>query len=206
MSIEKKDLFYSLFFGFIASWFLIFIINNPYIEEFKQLTFLKDIVFWLPLILPTLFLSIILFASFLSRYFKTIYQFGKFAEVGLLNTFIDFGILNFLISLTGITGGIAIAPLNVISFFCTNINSYFWNKSWTFKKKGVFISKELTQFIAISAVGLLINTGIVVITTTFITAPSEFSSGAWVNLMKIVATIASMTWNFLGYKILVFKS
>jgi putative flippase GtrA len=40
-------------------------------------------------------------------------QFGKFLAVGTLNTGIDFGTLNLLSWLTGIYGGVQLAPINV---------------------------------------------------------------------------------------------
>lgn len=129
----------------------------------------------------------------------------KFVLVGALNTLIDFGVLNLLVWLTGITGGWAIAPLNAISFFCAVINSYFWNKFWTFKVKGGF-AKEFSQFLVISLIGIGINTGIVVAGTSLISPLAGLSPTLWVNFVKVLATFVSMTWNFLGYKFIVFKS
>ena len=201
----KKDIFYRLILGFVSSWFLIFVIKNPYIEEFKQLAILEKIVWWLPIVLPVIFLLGILLAKTLTKVIKVVYQIAKFAEVGVLNTAIDFGILNLLIWLTGITSGWAIAPLNAASFLCATTNSYFWNKFWTFKKEGTAGGKDFTQFLGISAIGIGINTGIVVAGTSLILPVFGLSAGAWANLMKILATLVSMIWNFLGYKFIVFK-
>ena len=205
MIIMKKNIIYSLILGFASSWFLIFVIKNPYIEEFKQLVILEKIVWWLPLALPMVFLVGILLAGFLAKFIRVIYQIAKFVEVGILNTVIDFGILNLLIWLTGITSGLAIAPLNAFSFLCATTNSYFWNKFWTFKKAGTATGKEFTQFLIISAIGIGINTGIVVAGTSLISPFFGMSAGAWANVMKLLATFVSMTWNFLGYKLWVFR-
>jgi len=184
---------------------LIFVIKNPYVAEFKKLVFLEDVVWWLPVIFPIIFLAGILLAEILAKTIKIIYQIVRFAEVGVLNTFIDFGILNLLIWLTGITGGLAIAPLNAISFLVACTNSYFWNKFWTFEKEGTVTRKEFTQFLVISGIGIGINTGIVVAGTSLISPLLGFSPGAWANLIKVLATAVSMIWNFLGYKFIVFK-
>lgn len=201
----KRDIVYSLILGEASAAFSIFIIKNPYIKELEQLVFLKDIIWWFPIIFPIIFLSGILLAEVLSGTIKVIYQFIKFVEAGILNTTIDFGILNLLIWITGITGGPIIAPLNATSFLATSANSYFLNKSWTFKTKETATGRGFTQFLIISGLGLGINTGIVVAGTSLISPLLGLSPGAWVNLMKVLATSVSMVWNFLGYKFWVFR-
>jgi putative flippase GtrA len=201
----RRDLLYSLILGELASWFLIFVIKNPYIEEFKALLFLNLMVFFLPLIFPVVFLAGILFAKFLARFLNIIWQIAKFLEVGILNTLMDFGILNLLIWLTGFTGGFGIAPLNTFSFLCATSNSYFWNKFWTFGGEKKVSGKEFLQFLAVSIVGVGLNTGIVVAGTSLLLPWAGISAGGWANLMKFFATFAAMGWNFLGYKLIVFK-
>ena len=202
----KKNLIYSSIVGFLTSWFLIFVIKNPFIEEFKGLASLGDKVWWLLLITPAVFFIGMLAAALISRIVSVFLQLAKFAEVGILNTAIDFGILNLLIWLTGITGGWAIAPLNATSFLFATTNSYFWNKFWTFKKKGGAAGGEFVQFLIVSAIGIGINTGIVVAGTTLVSPVLGMSPAAWANIMKLLATFVSLVWNFLGYKFIVFKS
>jgi putative flippase GtrA len=202
----RRDLLYSLILGELSSWFLIFVIKNPYIEEFKTLLFLDRAVFFLPLIFPIVFLAGILSAKFLSRFLNIVWQIAKFFEIGVLNTLMDFGILNLLIWLTGFTAGFGIAPLNTFSFLCATSNSYFWNKFWTFRAQEKVSGKEFFQFVAVSAVGVGLNTGIVVAGTSFFLPWAGISAGGWANLMKFFATFAAMGWNFLGYKLIVFKT
>jgi putative flippase GtrA len=64
---------------------------------------------------------------------STAIQFGKFLAVGALNTMIDFGMLKFLSWLTGIYGGLRLAPINVLGMLSALTNSYLLNKHWTFK-------------------------------------------------------------------------
>jgi putative flippase GtrA len=141
-------------------------------------------------------------ANFIGKKIAILWQLAKFSLVGVLNTAIDFGILNYLSILTGITGGTRVIPLNVLSFSVAVLNSYWWNKNWVFegKKKANFVS-----FLIVSAIGIAINTGVVFAISTFIPAPSGISSGLWLNLGKILATVLSLAWNFLGYRLVVFK-
>lgn len=136
-------------------------------------------------------------------------QFSKFVLVGFMNTAIDFGVLNLLMWLTGVYKGSWIILLNVTAFTVAVINSYLWNKFWTFKAKETTeageVTKEFIQFIIVSLVAVVINSSIVYSITTFI--PPFFGLGQelWANLAKVVATAVALIWNFVGYKFIVFK-
>jgi putative flippase GtrA len=167
----------------------------------------------LPIAFPAIFLIGFLAGHLLSKVSAVFSQIIKFGEIGVLNTFIDTGILNLLISITGITSGVALAPLNTLSFLCAMTNSYFWNKFWTFKNPSTnsgpagnkATSKNFFQFLIVSGVGWGINTGILVLGTTFLDPAFNLSEGAWANLVKFASIIISMVWNFVGYKFFVFK-
>ncbi|OGD95445.1 hypothetical protein A3F02_03265 [Candidatus Curtissbacteria bacterium RIFCSPHIGHO2_12_FULL_38_9b] len=140
--------------------------------------------------------------SFAAKRFGLLWQFSKFALVGVLNTAIDFGILNLMILLTGITSGIGIIPLNIVSFSAAVTNSFFWNKKWVFQspKEANFIT-----FFVITLIGLVINSSIVYIITTFVPPVFVESETLWANLAKVLATGVALFWNFTGYKLIVFK-
>ncbi len=136
---------------------------------------------------------------------RTLAQLAKFAAVGACNTGIDFGVLNLLSWLTGIYGGSRLAPINLPGFALSLINSYVLNKYWTFKGNAREVSgRELGTFTLTSLIGLAINTAVVVGMTSLLTAPLPLDPQLWENLAKVVATGVSLTWNFVGYKYLVF--
>ena len=62
-------------------------------------------------------------------------RFLKFSAVGVVNFLIDFSVLNLLSFATGINKGIFAALFSAVSFLIANLNSYFWNKKWTFKDR-----------------------------------------------------------------------
>lgn len=142
----------------------------------------------------------ILVAGAIGRKIAILWQIAKFGLIGILNTAVDFGILNYLSILTGITSGTSLIPLNALSFSVAVLNSYWWNKNWVFegKKRVSFVS-----FLVVSAIGILINTGIVVIATNI--NPFGLDNSLWLNVSKALATVVSLTWNFLGYRLIVFK-
>lgn len=149
---------------------------------------------------------------FLSRWLPFMAQVGKFVAVGFLNTAIDFGVLNLLSFLSGVTAGFVVGGVNIPGFIVAVSNSYLWNKLWVFKsesekgspaREGLF--HDFPIFFAVSAIGLLLNSGMVILITTFVSPPFAVGAEAWLNVAKVIATVVSLVWNFLGFKFLVFK-
>jgi putative flippase GtrA len=137
---------------------------------------------------------------------KLIRQFSKFIIVGGINTGIDFLVLNAEMWLTGIHEGFGMIALNSVSFAIATINSYFMNKRWTFEdKKNNSESVKFSQFIAVSLIGMIINSTVVYFITTAIQPISGISPQLWANGAKLIATGVSLVWNFIGYKLWVFK-
>ncbi len=133
-------------------------------------------------------------------------QFAKFIIVGGINTAIDFLVLNTEMWLTGIHDGFSMIILNSISFSIATINSYFMNKRWTFEdKKKQSESVKFSQFLIVSVIGMIINSGVVYILTTEIQPIAGINPQLWANGAKLVATGVSLVWNFVGYKLWVFK-
>lgn len=146
-----------------------------------------------------------MFEKLLAR-FPIVAQLARFVVVGLINTGIDFLILNLEMYLTKITSGPGMLVQNTISFGLATINSYLLNKYWTFgdkskKKEGI----KFAQFLFVSIIGISINGGIVYLITTFIPPMFGINSQLWANVAKLAATAISLIWNFVGYKFIVFK-
>jgi putative flippase GtrA len=197
-------------------------------------------------------------------------QILRFVAIGVLNTALDFTILNFATKALGITSGLSLGAMNVISFSAAMVQSYFWNHYWAFSASqtvdavknfvrlvvvggigaitfiavlagaragatpayfilvfAFFISTELCAwygfglhrqdsvqpsgseflaFVIVSAIGLLINSVLVAVISQALVNNPNFSNPDLVkNAAKIVATMVSLVWNFVGYKLIVFK-
>ncbi len=174
--------------GVLALSFLKNIVIFPY-SEFIILVFF-------PLIITLLFFC----AKILSQ---RIYEFTKFLIAGVLNTVIDFAILNYLCFTFNIFSGGLIILFNFASFSLAVINSYFLNKFWTFKKQGHPTLVEFSSFLAVSVVANLVNTLLVFLGTTFLEPVT--SDYVWLNFIKFIAILISTILNFLGYKFFVFR-
>ncbi len=193
----KGDAIASILIGFIIGVFAPSILNNvgkslP-LQEFYLVIF------------PILTLVGMWVTYIIAARVPVLVQIAKFGAVGVANTVIDFGILNFLSAYFEIYSGAAISPLNATSFTVAVVNSYFWNKYWTFKAGKESGSKQFIEFIIVSVIGILINTAIVYLATTFAQPFAGFSEAQWLNVSKVFATFLSLVWNFIGYKFIVFK-
>lgn len=197
--ITKIDFIISALVGFLVGVFAIPTLFNLGIHN-------RLFLIILPLAVPPLWMLGLWLGGFLSRWFAFTTQFSKFVAVGFLNTAIDFGVLNLLSSATGITTGFIIGGINIPGFVIAVFNSYFWNKLWVFRdRQEENIFRDFPKFLVITLVGLFINSGIVILVTTFIHPFLGVEARVWLNIAKAVAASLSLIWNFVGYKFVVFN-
>src|SRR3989344_3533918 len=151
-------------------------------------------------------------------------QAAKFIVVGVINTFIDYLILNILIYV-GFTAflmliGQKFLIANIISVAVAMINSFILNRQWAFDAGRGNIYVQAVKFIVITAIGMFVVHQIVFNifyyqlgyifdfvsqVTHFLNLASLSKDFIILNFSKALAILVSMIWNFLGYKFLVFK-
>ena len=198
--MTKLDYSITVLVGFLTGVFLVPTAVNLGVKSYA-------VLFFLPLVVPVLFAIGIWLGVFLSRWLAIMMQFSKFVAVGLSNTAIDFGILNILSMLTGITAGLQVGGVNVPGFVAAVVNSYFWNQNWVFKgrESGEGVLHDFPKFLAVSVIGLIINSVIIILITNYGEAVIGLQPETRLNIAKVVATGMVLVWNFLGYKFLVFR-
>lgn len=166
----------------------------------------KNLAKYFPLILPVLSVLGIFIASLLGKKIPVLFQLAKFVLVGALNTFVDLGVLNLLMFIFSISAGWLYSVFKAISFTCSVIHSYFWNKFWTYGKKDTKVGAgEFGKFFLIAGIGFFLNVGIASFVVNVIDPQFGLSPEIWANVGAIIATICVFMWNFLGYKFIVFK-
>lgn len=142
----------------------------------------------------------------LSKFRGFFFQLSKFGLVGVTNTVIDLGIYNLFIFISDVSSGYLIAVFKSFAVLAAIINSYIWNKFWSFEHKDTGnVGEEFMQFLLVSLIGLLLNVGITSLVVNVIGAPAGMSEKAWANVGGLTASILVLTWNFIGYKFFVFK-
>lgn len=117
----------------------------------------------------------------------------KFGCVGVINTAVDFLVF---FSLT------TFLHLNVYSSqFCSYIiatfNSYFLNRTFTFKSKDEFVGAELLRFILVNLTSLLLSLGLMYIFNDILQMDKM--------ICKILITPFTFAVNYLGNRLWVFK-
>jgi len=197
--LERRDIFLGLLIGFVFGWLLIPIFSNIGVN-------LGGYAFFLPIAFA-LFAAGALFAAWiLARWWAPLFQFSKFAAVGALNFSIDFGVLNVLILVTSIAAGLWFVVFKSISVAVAIVNSYLWNKFWTFSdrqtKGGV---TEFAEFLVITLVGIGINVGVAHLVVNIIGPLSGIGLNLWANIGALASVAVTLFWNYFGYKYFVFK-
>ncbi len=203
-----------------------------------------------------------------------ILQLLRFAAIGVINTALDFIVLNVVSKTFNVTSGLRLGQINIIGFSLAVIQSYFWNRYWVFGQPvpneapgqmaslwqnfvrlvligilgaaavlvvlfgsnygapagffliilAIFIileivfwfafglnraappsqaGREFVIFLVVSIIGLGINSILIGLISKNVQIVSSADLNK--NLAKIVATLVSLVWNFIGYKLFVFK-
>ena len=101
-----------------------------------------------------------------------------------------------------------VSPLipKAISFLVATFVKYWGNKRWAFEKYGEgSIKKEVFQFFIVTLVGLAIDIASFYYFTKILGPQFQTPAKVWTELSIILAALAAASWNFLGYKFVVFK-
>lgn len=108
----------------------------------------------------------------------------KFSLVGFVGMLIDFGATYLLKEKLGIDRYLS----NAIGFALAATNNFYWNKVWTFQNDSAELMEQYLSFIAISIIGLLINTFFLVMFERRLKITFYYS--------KFLAIVAVTIWNF----------
>ena len=82
-------------------------------------------------------------------------RFTKFAIVGVANTIIDFSIYTLLIQV----GHWPYLWANVVGFSVAAMNSYYFNRRWTFRSTASDVHREAMQYLIVIGSGFFLNEG-----------------------------------------------
>lgn len=162
-------------------------------------------IWWLYIILPLADYIGYLVAAKLFAQLTGLKQLARFGVTGLMNFSVDTGIVTALTEWYHIDPeSKAVIPFLVISSTFAIINSYYWQRSWTFGQQNSASQKEFIGFVLVTVVGIAINTAIAFLSIQVISSMGVSNNAQLITLSKIVATIISLFWNFFGYKFFVF--
>lgn len=156
---------------------------------------------------------------------RIVRQFAKFCIVGGSSFAIDAGLHRYLMFMAKVGGhplhdsvgetlqritGLSASPYDlsfaffkVISASAAILNSFYWNRKWTFGIVGKEDrAQQLAKFVAVSLVGLGLN---VVIASTVQSLLGTSASHRWM-IATIAAAAVVAIWNFSGQRLWAFRS
>ena len=122
-------------------------------------------------------------------------QAAKFLSVGILNTALDASLYFVLTRWLGFSTLQTLAK--GISYGAGILNSFYWNKSWTFKSDAGTVTTTFVPFILANLAALTINAGVMHICLNAF-GLHEIPSLA-------LATGSTFFWNFTISKVFIFK-
>ncbi len=122
-------------------------------------------------------------------------QLGKFMTIGVLNTLVDLSVFFLLTHFTTLASYPVTAK--ALSYSCGILNSFLWNRAWTFRAKTAFIP-GLALFLLVNLGALLLNAGMMYAGLVILQVPRLVALG--------LATLSSFLLSFVVSKFLVFRS
>lgn len=126
--------------------------------------------------------------------FPVVYQFLRFGCIGVLNTALNFLILNTISKYLNITQGFSLGAIDVLSFSIAIIQSYLWNRTWTFgTETGVSLFKNFIRLILVGTLGAVAV--ILVLFGSHAFAPWYFYFG----LLVAYLILESIMWKAFGF-------
>jgi putative flippase GtrA len=148
--------------------------------------------------------------------YPVIGQFVRFGLIGGLNTGVDLVILNILMFSFSVFEGTGYSVLKATSFCFAATLSYFLNKYWAFRDNSENHKVvQFSQFFVVSVIGAIINVSVATLIVTFIKPAfggeveilmiNPLKDQIWGTIGALGGTAIGLIWNFLGYKLLVFK-
>ena len=203
--MQKKDIFLTILIGVLTGlvWGGVLV----YLRTLESFGLSRNVAWGLIAVAPGVFVFGLYLGRWLSSWKGFFTPFSRFVILGFLNTGIDFGVFNLLMFLTDIQKGIWVSIFLAISFSTAVVNSYFWNKFWVFEG-GAATSvggREFVTFVVITVIGLLLKVS--VSSGIIFSIPPQYSLGqlGWNNIAAVIGTVFSLIWNFIGYRLIVFK-
>jgi len=165
---------------------------------------------YLPLILvvflPILAVFGVWICYLIGKKYLFVFQLGKFLLIGVFFALIDIAVLDVLLKIFGITAGTAYSVIVAASFVVVTSVKYVGDKYWAFEKtEKEKMGTEFVRFFIITLISGVIQTLVASLIVNTIGPKFGASPLIWANVGKIAGITVASTWNFIGYKFIVFK-
>ena len=193
-----------IIFALIAGRIVGFLMGDFLHEWGIDVTIYWELAIWIAL--PFLSLFCLWLAQLMGRKFLSVYQAAKHLLVGIVAIIFDLKLFEFLVWITGFIVSPNPLAFKAISFIASTTVKYWGNKYWAFgklEKENWY--KEITHFFLITLCGLLIDVAAFYYFTNILGPQFGLAPVLWIKVSVIISAAVAAAWNFLGYKLLVFK-
>src|SRR5215469_7253345 len=128
---------------------------------------------------------------------RIFWQLLRFCVVGGLNTFVDVLAFNLLVwGLPTQDSGLLVI-YNSLAYAIGALNSFCWNKLWTFKQRSRATNDQLARFALVTSLGIICNDAFLWLATSVLHSLS-LNSFLWVNIAKVSAIAGSVAVSHVG--------
>lgn len=134
---------------------------------------------------------------------RTIWQFARFGLVGCVNTTIDLLVLNGLLQLWPGQNIARLLLFNSVAYACGALNSFVFNRYWTFQCPGRPKARETARFILITLAAISCN-DLILWFMSKILHPAYLNPTLWANISKVAAIGGTILVSYLGMRLWVF--
>src|SRR6266481_3729554 len=134
---------------------------------------------------------------------RIVVQFLRFCAVGGLNTFVDVFAFNLLIWVFPTQDSGLLVIFNSLAYLVGAVNSFCWNKLWTFKQRSSASNDQLARFAFVTSLGIICNDAFLWLATTILSSLS-LHSFLWINVAKVSAIAGSVMVSYVGMRFSVF--
>ena len=138
------------------------------------------------------------------RRITALWQIVRFGIVGVLNTIVDIVAMNILIWRFPTHDANLLLFYNSIAYILGALNSFGFNKYWTFKHKQAVTGSEIFRFAIVNIIGILCNDGIIWSVASILHTLIA-NHVLWANVSKGCAIIGTTSVSYLGMRLWVFS-
>ena len=132
-----------------------------------------------------------------------LWQFLRFCMVGGLNTAVDLLILNSLLLLWPTQNTLLLLTYNSIAYAVGAVNSFAWNKYWTFQDRQKASVGEVIRFAVTTLLGIVCNDALLWMVGSILHS-AMLSASLSTNIAKILAIGGTVLISYLGMRLWVF--
>jgi putative flippase GtrA len=137
---------------------------------------------------------------------RSLKRYTKFMIVGVMNAFVDLFVLNMLLLVSPVRTEFYLFLFNTVAVGMAIVNSYFWNRKWTFADRSDGSARERKLFFIQALANIALNDLIVVWLSSYLIFAKSVPVFISSNASKGIAMFLSSTLSYFIMRLFVFRT